>query len=314
MKKFKPPVEWLPGIYDNVPFETYLGIDAASSSRLKGMMRSPAHMQFDLMNPKDDTEAKRIGRIVHAAVLEPVRFKKGFIALPDYENWPENKTASGDRSYSKATKFYKEHVEEFTARHRRREIITKSDAELADAARKAFEGFELSKIILDREGPVEETVLWNETVGEDSFQPQQVFCKIRPDKWIVVENQLIVIDVKTTINAAPRTNGFWREIDKYRYDIQAAMYLTGFRRMAEAGLIPPFTNARFVLLAVEKEGLFAAHPHELSDAWIEVGERDFRKLLAQYAECKSSGVWPLWGNEASVAHPPHYRMQEGYED
>jgi hypothetical protein len=314
MKKFSPPVQWKPGIYSNIPFEAYLGIEAANSSFLKALMRSPAHAHYDKMNPKPSTESQRTGRIVHAGVLEPTRFKRDFKQMPGYDSSPRNRTASGERSYSKATKYYKEQAEKFHEKFKKREIITKEEYELATAARKAFMGFELSRAILDRQGPVEQTILWNENIGEESFQPQPVLCKIRPDKWMIVDGELIVIDVKTTVNAAPKPFGFWKEIDKYRYDIQAAMYLTGFRRMAEMGLIPQFTTSRFVLLAIEKEGMYAAHPHELADAWIEVGERDFKKLLALYQECKAKNVWPLWGNEASIAHPPHYRMQEGFDD
>ena len=314
MKKFSPPVSWKPGLYSNIPFEAYLGIDAANSSFLKALMRSPAHAQFDKLNPKPSTESQRVGRIVHAGVLEPMRFKRDFKAMPAYEIHPYNKTQNGERSTSKNTKFYKDKAEKFLEKYKKREIISKEDFELATAARKAFMQFDISRAILDRPGPVEQTILWYENVGEESFQPQQVFCKIRPDKWLIIEDELIVIDVKTTLNAAPKPFGFWKEIDKYRYDIQAAMYLTGFRRMMEMGLIAPYKTARFVLLAIEKEGLYAAHPHELADAWIEVGERDFKKLLALYQECKTNNVWPLWGSEASIAHPPHYRMQEGFDD
>jgi len=48
----------------------------------------------------------------------------------------------------------------------------------------------------------------------------------------------------------------------------------------------------------------------MADAWIEIGERDFRKLLALHQQCTLKGEWPLWGLEASIAHPPHYRINE----
>lgn len=302
--------EWKIGLHDNVSFETYLGIDAASSSRLKGGMRSWAHMKNELENPKPDTEAKRVGRIVHAGVLEPSRFKREYKAMPVYELQPKNKTAQGERSTSTQTTYVREKREAFYEKYKDRTIITKADELLATSARSAFMKFDLCRAVLDRPGPVEQTIIWEEEIGAESFQPERVLCKARPDKWLQVDGELIVLDVKTTVNAAPKPFGFWREIDKYRYDIQAAMYLAGFRAMAALGIIPNFTTSRFVLLAVEKEGIFAAHPHELHDSWVEVGDRDFRKLLKEYNACRTKGEWPLWGNEASIAHPPHYRMNE----
>lgn len=71
----------VPGIYLNVPYETYAAWDACSRSDLEVIHKeNPAKCIYKDQNPEDETPALLIGRAVHALVLEgEAAFEKQFV-------------------------------------------------------------------------------------------------------------------------------------------------------------------------------------------------------------------------------------------
>ena len=78
------PIE--PGIYD-MPDSQYFDFPAFSNSDLKLIGRSPAHYwaakRDPNREPEKDTPAKRAGRALHCAILEPTDFNNRYIKAPE---------------------------------------------------------------------------------------------------------------------------------------------------------------------------------------------------------------------------------------
>lgn len=166
---------------------------ALGSSRLRELLKSPAHFRANL---RRESEALALGSLVHTLVLEPHAFSERYLVVPKID---------GRTKEGKAAK-----------------------AALADDPRIAVDGETMAEAsacatsIMShrvyqqiRDAQVEHTVFW--TDAETGIE-----CKARFD----VLGPLLV-DLKTTRDASPK--GFQRAIATYGYHIQAAHYMAGAR-------------------------------------------------------------------------------------
>ena len=60
-----------PGVYGGIPDVTYHSWQGASSSRLKLLSKSAAHLKHQLDNPSAQTDAMKLGTALHTKVLQP---------------------------------------------------------------------------------------------------------------------------------------------------------------------------------------------------------------------------------------------------
>ena len=63
-------------------------LDAVNSSKLKLVGRSPAHCKAGEVADPKETEALRLGRLIHCAVLEPERLAEAYCVKPDPSQYP----------------------------------------------------------------------------------------------------------------------------------------------------------------------------------------------------------------------------------
>lgn len=193
---------------------------ALGSSRLRELLKSPAHFRANL---RRETEALQLGSLVHTLVLEPHTFPERYLVVPKID---------GRTKEGKAAK-----------------------AALADDPRIAVDGETMAEAsacatsIMShrvyqqiRDAQVEHTVFW--TDAETGIE-----CKARFD----VLGPLLV-DLKTTRDASPK--GFQRAIATYGYHIQAAHYMAGARAngMEPRGFLfacvetsPPYLPAGYLM-------------------------------------------------------------------
>ena len=170
----------------------YDAINAVNKSTLWWLRKSPAHYQWALKAETPDTPALRLGRAVHAAILEPKKYESDYVAFAG-----DRRTKAGKEEYQMLMDSGKE-------------IITGEDA-LTVLNMVSALPYRVYEMIghADRE----KVLLWTDPESG-------VACKGRLD---AVRNGL-VIDYKTTADAS--TEAFSREAMRYGYDLQAAMYLT----------------------------------------------------------------------------------------
>jgi hypothetical protein len=203
-----------------------------------------------------------LGSAIHSAILEPDLFPTEFIESPDF-----NLRSNAGRAEFKA----------FKANHPGATILRPEDRKLCLAVRDAvYRHPHASALLAD-------TVKEQSVYGIDPETGELVKCKVDALK----NDGSMIIDVKSTDNAAPRA--FGRSAHDYRYPLQTAWYNDVFD--AALGEHPP----TWVFLAAEKAwphpvGIYFIEPEQLT-FYREQGRQDFHRIL----RCRRGQHWPDHG-------------------
>lgn len=207
-------------LLDALTDEAYHEADGVRSTALKSAVRSPAHYNAYLAQPRADTPAFRFGRLAHLAVLQPDVFAKQVHERPDV----------GDLRSPKCRAALTEWKASLPAGAA--DVNAEEMAHLKGMVEAAHEHPRLSQLL--QKGRAEHSLFWQ----DDAHQMQS---KARYD-WIS-ENG-VVCDLKTTTDAS--LDAFGRDVVKHGYPLSAAHYLEGAR-------IADVANPDvFVLVAIEK--------------------------------------------------------------
>lgn len=257
----------------DMPNDTYHASKGVSKSGLDKIARSPAH--FKSMQFKSPTRAMAIGTAIHAAILEPERYKEDYFF-----------TGCVDRVkplYKAAKKAAKKTglTDDF--------ILTSPEAGKVRNMRKAVEQNETAMHELNKEGDAELSAICIDP--ETGVQLRARYDFLNCDR--------VVVDVKKTQDLRK----FGRSVEDYRYNVQEMVYRHVYRTIAGEEL------DKFYFLAVEEE---APHTNEmflLSDEFREMGEYYFRRDLRTYAECINSGKWPNLSHEL-IIEPSNYAYNQ----
>ncbi len=250
--------------------------DRVNFSSLKHMGRSPAHYKHALEHPSEDTDARRRGRLVHLAVLEP--------------NVYEAQTAvwDGGRRAGKAW-------EAFCAANEGKELLTLAEAKTTQDIARAVRAHPVAAKYLER-GRSEVTVLWDVEVVPGLVIP----CKCRID-WV---GESLLLDLKTTKDASPEA--FGRQMFTLGTLGQAAMYSDGWH--AVTGERPDFA-----LLAVESEAPHVIQPYRIEDLDLARGRAQYRGLLERLALCQATGQWPGYDTKPLPLSIPRWAQSDEVE-
>ena len=245
-----------------------------SSTGLKQLLRSPAHYQAYLQERGSDSPARRLGRAIHAWVLEPHLFDQKFAV------WRAG--ARRGRAYA-----------DFELAHRGKTILGEAEMRAVQGCAHALlndKTFPLRGFLegardglgqpLVAPAKTEFSIFWtDEATG--------VQCKVRLDA-VRLEDPVIAVDLKSTDDARPEA--FTRQLLRLHYDLQAAFYMEGVRR---------FTGREcpFIFAAVEADrphgtAFYALSPN--SDL-MENGRRKVRHALGLKARCDRTGKFPGYG-------------------
>lgn len=273
---------WKPGIYESLPWEAYLEIDAVNNSSLNELRRSPAHWKAARGSDKD-SDARRFGRLWHDSTLEPEKMHDHYAVMPDF-----TQDLSKEYKSPRATSEYKQKVADWEATIGDRDIVTSEWWAATHRMLIALNQNDLARQCMVHDGPAECTLVWEEpTTG--------ILCKSRLDKWDRLKHR--IGDLKTTIDATE----FNKSIGKWRYHRQAAFYtdavyqLTGERH-------------EFVFVASEKSEPFAVVAAPLDDDSIAAGRDEYRRLLRTLARCRETGRYDPPQNP-KYFHCPSWAME-----
>ena len=230
----------------------YAAAPGVNWSCLKAMQRSPAHYQYRLTHPLEDTPAMRFGRAVHCAVLEPDRFPLDFTTFAGRRAgnaWAEFAAVNGDKT-----------------------ILTVEDYERALDVRDAVRAHRVARRLL-RWGKPEVSLQW--------VDPEtRVRCKGRLD-WLAPGG--VLVDLKTTRDIEART--FGRLAERMSYHCQAAFYRSG---LIASGAAP----AAVYMIAVEVDEPHDVAAYAVDEDVLEVGLMEVRALLHRVKECRRKRRWP----------------------
>lgn len=268
-----------PGVYENVPFHVYLKWDAASNSGLKELKRSPAHLLAHLQEPFNDTDAMRLGRATHCAMLEPDHFEKRFAIGPA----ELRSNADKEKRASLEVEFGPGHV--LRPREFEQCLRIRDGVHRYEAAR---------RLLLSANGANELSVVW---IDPDTG----VTCKARLDRIDYTIGGGAIVDLKSTEDAGE--DAFSRTIWNYQYHCQGALYLGGAFECQIAA-------RHYVILAYEKEPPFGVGVFRLDEGTLSAGETQVRPLLALYRQCKDRNEWPGYPDRVRDIALPTYAWNQ----
>lgn len=282
-------------MFDSTDTEYHSDENAASSSALKLMDRSPAHLMAERQRRKDLRDAGKddqnkafmFGTAVHSAVLEPNTFQDKYAVYPG--------SVTRTTRQSKAFRLF-----EFNNRRKTVLLPTEWEAIRGCAVRAAS----VPVIRTDKQcftmadlvdiGTVERNYYWVDIATG-------ITCKARMD--LTVEN--IVLDIKTALDA--RRERFMYDASKFGYHIQAAFYMEGYARF-----LPENQPIVMTFLVAEKQAPHGAMVYQADkDTFWNFGKKRVRELLAQYKQCMASQTWPAYAEGPQLLKLP---MSKLYQD
>lgn len=249
-----PPFE--PGVFRDMPTETYFAIDAMSQSGAKEILRSPAHFRYAREHQREPTPAMRFGTAVHAGILEPETFEATVVCAPAINA----RTTAG-----------REQRDAFLAANAGRLVLSADDYDRARRCIEAVGRHPAAKALLTG-AEVEVSLFWLD--GR-----YKAPCKGRID----ARNHDGLIDIKTTQDASPEE--YSRTIASYGYHLQAAHYFSGCEHLLDA--TPQF----FAHIVVETEAPHGVAVYAIPGNAIMAGAARMSEALRRYAEARETGRW-----------------------
>jgi len=249
-----------PGLYRTTTMSDYLALDAMGSTRLGWLAISPLHFKYMIGQPREETDATKLGTAVHAAVLEPEAFARQYVGEPDLD-------AIGGAK-PRATKVYRELVAELEADGLT--VLRGGEFLAVHQMKVAIEGHSEAAKLLARAPEREVTGLWQEEGGRH--------CRLRAD----LLGPGVLGDIKTTRSLAKYSP--W-VITDLGYHIQAAWYVQGLAALGHK--VDHVFHVAIENTPPYDVGVFALDPDAIR--W---GAMEIDVLLKKLDECERTGVYP----------------------
>ena len=241
-----------------MPATQYHADPSIGHSGLIRLLKSPAHLREALDHPPQPTPAMAFGSAVHTYILEPERFSNEFVVAEKFD---------------RRTKEGKEAAARFEAANQGKTLITAEDLATLTLMRAAVVAHQGAADLL-KQGEAELSAFWTDSLTG-------IPCRCRPD-WF---NATALVDLKSCVDASSR--GFSRAIANHGYDIQAAFYVDGVKRVTGSEL-------PFLFIAMEKDAPHAVAVYQADPEIIEIGRKKVRAALQLLKWCQESGAWPAY--------------------
>ena len=239
--------------------ERYRAIKAVNKSTLWAMNKSPMHYKFACENPTPDTAALKMGRAIHAAVLQPKVFLKEWTVAPEVDR----RTKEGKAAY-----------EQFLTEAAGKEILSAQDYAEVQAIAAAVHA-DPSAADLLKGCTTEKPLFWKD-------EGTGLLCKCKVDAM----KPGVMIDLKTSTDAS--TKAFTRDCFKYGYDVQLAHYLDAIQTIS--GESPDW-----YFIVVEKAAPYAINILKADTGVIDYGTIRRAELLKKLKDCRKERTWTSYG-------------------
>jgi hypothetical protein len=270
----EPIVTPPPGLYEDIAEHVYRQWDAVSQSTLKTFDRSAAHARHALLNPTSPP-ATDLGSAIHAVLLEPTKLEDRYAVRP--------------AGIDGRTKEGKAALAAFRAENEGRIILgERDDFDTLRGVRDAVLDHPIALDLLTSPGFTEASFRWDD---------EGRACKGRADRIVIFDGGEVVVDVKSTVDASPRAAS--RAFEKFGYGVQAAYYLDGLDAIEPA-------PRRFFAVMVEKQAPYGIAIYEPDLVWLDYGRVLYRRWLAEWERCTTSGAWPSYPTGCQVLEAPEW--------
>lgn len=242
--------------------------DHVSSTRLKTILKSPAHFLIAQHVQGEPSPSMKFGTAVHCALLEPDRFTSTYVEDPGFDRRTKEGRANADAFDAANPGKIKIAAEDLTAIDRIRSSVSKH------ATARAL--LELPSRV------VEESIFWRDQITG-------IRQKVRPDLRVGLDDRMAVIDVKTARDAS--RFAFARQVIELDYHFSAAMYSEGIK--VAYGQRPVFA-----WLVVEANGVICLYQPDAELSAL--GEKRYRRAVNSLAACIESNQWPAYQDGRSI--------------
>lgn len=283
----------LPGIHEGIKEAIYRAAEPRMSpSVLVHGLESMLHLQSAIAGElEDETADKKLGTDFHCRLLEPARFKSEYVAMPAFELDEDNKTNDGEKSTSKATKYYRLKAAEFISLNEKRTIIDAADMSAIERMAKHIYSHKVAKWF-HAAGGCEVAV-----VGEIHGVPM----KGKLDKLITKHMPLTIVDVKKIRKADQRT--VENACRDYGYPFKAAVYVDLVEQHMRE-------KPAFVWVFVEDSPPYDVFVMQMDDESYQIAQAEVASVISQMKHCTETGVWPGRCSEVwQGGYPDYYRKQ-----
>lgn len=262
------------GIIENLPDTEYHARPEVSKHDLDMIRRAPLLYQYRKSKPEPPNEEMNFGSLVHLALLQPHLLDSSVAFLP--EEHPDRPLPAHHKMRSEGRKLTDSAKERFVfwdqwnAENEGKQIVTPAMMEKVLGIQDSI-----------MKNPATRQFFTMDSLREPSlfFEMEGVKCRARLDML----GDGIIADLKTTGDAS--ANGFAKDIARYSYHRQGAMYIDGAKICGRPA-------KRFVLIAVETTAPHLCTFHTLGQTSIDCGRVDNKRGLATYRKCLESGIWP----------------------
>jgi exodeoxyribonuclease VIII len=241
----------------------YDACQALNFSGCKELIKSGAHYQAYLNTPREETTALRVGKYVHALVLQPDCAITDFAVLPE---GIDRRTKDGKAAY-----------EAFTESAKGKTILKPEEAATAERTANTM------NLIKNRMGLTFELTEFMFTGIINGVPVKCAIDAIGTDGYLY--------DLKSSEDASPR--GFLKSVYAYRYDLQACIYRNAFETMFQKRV----RGFRFIV--AEKE-VDAGAVYEIGPDLMTRAITDWEGAMKTYKECTETGIWPGYSEEVQV--------------
>lgn len=284
-------MEWAPPCeIEGMPFDDYLGIDAASSSFLKRMLsESPKHAKEKAI---EESDAMRLGTAAHALILEPHTVKDALRIKPDGAGKASNaaktmlvdfliealdcEEPAVDRSLATGKQLdHQIEILQEMADEAPWTIVTQAQFDNAQRMRDSVMSQRYGQILFPGGKPEVSKMARDPLTG--------VLCKVRID-W-EPDGHHVLVDVKSTASAVE--DKFARKAGELGYHLQAVLYQRIDRIVRGAS-----AEKDFLHVVIENEPPFDVVFYELKEKERQAGVQRLNRSLDIYKLCQTHGVWP----------------------
>ncbi len=237
-------------------------VAAISKSRLAKMSVCPQYFKWCEDNPQAPTQDFIFGSAFHKAVLEPDTFNEEFAIL---QNNIDRRTKSGREQYS-----------QFLADNEGKSLLSFDEYGTIMDMVDAVNCNKYTKALL--KGTKEQSMYYVDDLTN-------VPCKVRPDCLTTIKDRTVIVDLKSCKSASPED--FMRDVVKFSYDLQVAMYKIGVSKTLGVDI----DKIDFVFVAVEKKAPHLIGIYETNEDIFNRGESLYRKYLGLVKQCSETGDW-----------------------
>lgn len=272
------------GMFKDMPDAEYFAHPAISNSKIKELLRSPAHYKHSLTAPHQEREAFVVGSALHCSILEFLEFDKRFFVC--------------DEKIDRRTKVGKERWIEILNLANGKQIVTSENYEKVSGMHNAVMSNSEAGMLFREGSP--EVVVMTEIEGVPA-KAKFDWLIDKPVFWEGVDYDGIIVDLKTTDDA--RRDSFSKSIAKFGYDTQNAWYTD----IAEKALNKIYL---FLFVVVEKEAPHCMSIFQLDDASIQIARMKYRRALSLYRECNVTGDWYGYEGGIQTISLPTWSMKE----